>query len=34
MLELIVYDYLSAALDVPVVFTEPTVPEWDAVPEK
>lgn len=34
MLELIVYDYLSAALDVPVVFSEPTVPEWDVVPEK
>ena len=34
MLELIVYNYLSVVLDVPVVFTEPTVPEWDAVPEK
>ena len=34
MLELIAYEYLSAELDVPVVFLEPTVPEWEAVPEK
>lgn len=34
MLELIAYEYLSAELDVPVVFSEPTVPEWDAVPER
>lgn len=34
MLELIVYNYLSVVLDAPVVFTEPTVPEWEAVPEK